>query len=384
VRQNNKLFVVLVVLLLMLTNSCRKPTGPSGQGPTILWSRTYGGASNDEGKSVQQTSDGGYIIVGYTTSMGTGGTDVYLIKTNPNGDILWAKTYGGISDDEGKSVQQTSDGGYIIAGSTSSFGAGESNVYVVKTNTSGDTLWTKTYGGTDYAYGESIQEISDGGYIITGSEGSNVYLIKITTTGETLWSRTFGGTKFSVGYSIQQTSDGGYIIAGSIGEAVPDVYLLKTDAEGDTIWTKTISGISYDCGYSVRQTSDGGYIITGMTISDRGWIDIYLIKTDKYGSVSWTRVYGGTDRDVGLAVREDFDGGYIIAGYTESFGAGMSDVYLVKTDENGETIWTKTFGGIDCDFGYSVQSTSDGGFVIVGGTQSFGAGFYDVYFIKIK
>jgi len=182
------------------------------------WWRTYGGTSTEWGYSAQQTSDGGYIVAGSTGSFGAGYRDVYLIKTNASGDTLWTRTYGGTDDDEGHSVQQTSDGGYVIAGETWSFGAG-GDVYLVKTNASGDTLWTRTYGGTSSDDGFSARQTSDGGYVIAGQTmsfgaGVDVYLIKTNASGDTLWTRTCGGTNYDCGYWAQQTSDGGYVIAG--------------------------------------------------------------------------------------------------------------------------------------------------------------------------
>ena len=213
---------------------------------TSLW-RTYGGTDYDHGYSVQQTADGGYIIAGCTWSFGAGDNDVYLIKTNASGDNLWTRTYGGINDDEGWSVQQTSDSGYIVAGWTMSFGAGEADVYLIKANASGDTQWTRTYGGFSDDEGYSVQQTSDGGYVIAGETYSfgagyrDVYLIKTSASGDTLWTRTYGGTNGDWGYSVQQTSDSGYIIAGSttsFGAGGSDVYLIKTDANGNVAVTE--------------------------------------------------------------------------------------------------------------------------------------------------
>jgi len=209
---------------------------------------------------------------------------------------------------------------------------------------------------------------------------------------QTSWWRTYGGTNQDWGYSVQQTADGGYIVAGatkSYGAGNEAVYLIKTNASGDTLWTRTYGGASADCGYSVQQTSDGGYIITGYTYSfGAGAPDsanVYLIKTDTSGDTLWTRTYSGTGNDYGRSVQQTADGGYIIAGYTHYFGMGPPDstnVYLIKTDASGDTLWTKTYGGTSPDFGYSVQQTADGGYVIAGYTASFGAGDDDVYLIK--
>ena len=352
-----------------------------GQG----WEKTFGGTGDDYGYSVQQTTDGGYIITGTTESFGNGGSDVYLIKTDVNGDSLWTKTFGGIDSDRGHSIQQTTDGGYIITGSTTSFGNGGSDVYLIKTDGSGNEQWTKTFGGTNGDEGFSVQQTTGGGYIITGYTVSflgsrDVYLIKTDGNGDSLWTKTFGGTDHTVGgRSVQQTTDGGFIITGHKNFIV---YLMKTDGNGDSLWTKTFGGIG-DWGFSVQQTTDGGYIITGnITSFGNGGSDVYLIKTDGNGDSLWTKTFGGIGDDYGFSIQQTTDGGYIITGSTISFGNGGYDVYLIKTDGNGDSLWTKTFGGIGDDWGFSVQQTTDGGYIITGDTESFGNGYKDVYLIK--
>jgi len=362
------------------------------------WIKTYGGTYLDWANSVQQTSDEGYIIVGSTYSFGAedGQNDVWLIKTNANGDTLWTKTYTKtseeLSNECGFSVRQTSDGGYIITGYTGNMGAGLFDVYLLKTDADGDTAWTKTFGEADYVdMGFSVQQTSDGGYIIAGvtrsyGEGEvDAWLIKTDANGDTTWTRTYGGTENDEGNSVQQTSDGGYIITGgttSYGEGDGDVWLIKTDANGDTTWTRTYGGAGEEAGESVQQTSDGGYIIAGGTTSyGEGDVDVYLVKTDANGDTTWTRTFGGTDLEWGSSLQQTSDGGYIIAGVTESYGEGEADVWLIKTDANGDTTWTRTFGGTGDDEGYSVQQTSDDGYIIAGVTElSVVTG--DVYLIK--
>jgi hypothetical protein len=363
------------------------------QSPDTAWTKTYGGVDEDGGRSVQQTVDGGYIVAGYTLSYGAGSYDFYLIKTNSIGDTLWTKTYGGSAHDIGQFVRQTTDEGYIFTGWSGSYSS-SSDVYLIKTNSNGDALWTKTFGGTDSDVGYSVQQTIDGGYIVTGktesygSGNSDVYLIKTNSTGDTLWTRTFGGTDSEFGNSVQQTTDGGYIIAGftwSFGAGVMDVYLVKTNSSGDTLWTETFGGASYDYGNSVQQTTDGGYIIVGSTESfGSGYFDIYLIKTDSSGNALWTKTFGGVDFDYGRFVQQTTDGGYIVTGNTESYSSGNSDVYLIKTDSIGNTLWTESFGGSGLDAGYSIQQTTDGGYIITGLTSSYGAGFCDVYLIKLE
>jgi uncharacterized delta-60 repeat protein len=354
----------------------------------VTFAKTYGGT--DYAFSVQQTSDSGYIIAGTTRSFGAGNEDIILIKTDANGNIIWAKTYGGIDPDLAHSVQQTSDGGYILAGYTLSFGAGFYDAFLVKTDANGNIIWPKTYGGTYYDYAYSVQQTSDGGYIVAGYTYSfsagDILLIKTDANGNIIWAKTYGGTYWDEAYSVQQTSDGGYIVAGytdSFGAGGSDIFLIKTDANGNVIWAKTYGGTYYDYAYSVQQISDGGYIVAGYTYSfGAGWYDVFLIKTDANGDLEWAKTYGGTDHDLAYSVQHTSDGGYIVAGITYPFGASYYDIFLIKTDANGNIIWDKTYGGTDHDLAYSVQHTSDGGYIVAGETNSFGAGYYDIFLIK--
>ncbi len=370
-----------LTLLLLILLTVQLATAQS------IFQKTFSGAGYDYGFSIKQTTDTGYIILGQTNSFGAGNYDVFLIKADAHGDTLWTKTFGGTDYEYGHSVNQTSDGGYIIVGTTSSFGSGFKNVLLIKIDTNGDTLWTKAFGGSDYDFGYGVQQTTDGGYIVAGNTGSfsagdgNVYLFKTDASGTLLWTKTFGGTNLDVAYSVQQTTDGGYIVTGtttSFGAGDYDFYLIKTDAYGDTLWAKTFGGTGIDQGRFVQQTTDGGYIIVGATWSfGAGNSDIYLIKTDANGDTLWTKTFGGTDYDYGYSAHQTTDGGYIITG-TESLGAN-TEVCLIKTDGNGDTLWVKTFGGIIGDLGNSVNQTGDGGYIIAGTTFTFGP---DIYIIK--
>ena len=359
------------------------------QAPDTLWTKTYGGSDEDWSYSVQQTTDSGYIIVGYTYSYGIGNQDIWLIKTDASGDTLWTKTFGGGYIDYGRSVQQTADGGYILVGATESFGVSYSDIWLIKTNNSGDTLWTKTFGREYADRGYSVQQTTDGGFIITGytesfGKGGDIWLIKTDASGDTLWTRMFGGEHMDRGYSVQQTADGGYVITGSMSLYYSfdcDVCLIKTDASGDTLWTRTYSGSEPDGGFSVQQTTDGGYIIIGYTYSFSAGCEAWLIKTDTFGDTLWTRTFG-EGRASAKSVQQTSDGGYIITGYKRPPGGTTGDLWLIKTDASGDTLWTKTFGGTRYDNGNAVQQTTDGGYIIVGVTDSFGAGWYDVWLIK--
>lgn len=355
--------------------------------------KTYG-RSGDGGTTLQQTTDGGFIISG--NSFNGMYTHIFLIKTNLDGDTLWTKIYGDNFDgfnNEGYSVQQTLDGGFIVTGFTNNFNTG-SAVYLIKTNAIGDTLWTKTYGGGIHDVGQSVRQTLDGGCIILGNTssfgaGSNgIYLIKTESNGNMLWSKTYSGAG---GFSVQQTFDGGFIITGqtSFGAGGVDVYLLKTDADGVVLWKRTFGGTSDDRAFSVQQTEDRGFILVGETYSfATSGTNVYLIKADEYGILSWSKTFGGILGQGAKDVRQTADKGFIITGHSTGFGAGRSDVYLIKTDISGNLVWSKTFGGIENDQGNSVNQTIDGGYIIAGATASFNSdsGSYrtrnDVYLIK--
>ncbi|MDB0007091.1 hypothetical protein N9E30_03975 [Flavobacteriales bacterium] len=385
---------------LILTLIITLPLTLWGQG----WEQTFGGEDEDYGNSVQQTTDGGYIITGYTYSFGNGDIDVYLIKTDENGNEIWNKTFGGEYNDIGYSVQQTTDGGYIITGYTQNDNMLENaNVYLIKTDENGNEQWSQTFDGIDGDCGYSVQQTTDGGYIIVGNTSitynlgySYVYIIKTDENGNEQWSQTFGGEDcYNYGYSVQQTNDGGYIITGftcSFGNGGYDIYLIKTDENGNEVWNKTFGGEGSEFGYSVQQTTDGGYILVGNTNSLTITLEeyevelVYLIKTDGNGNEQWAQTFAGgffSDYGNGYSVQQTNDGGYIITGQTTggTFGTSTYDVYLIKTDENGNELWSQTLGGegVD-DLGRSVQQTTDGGYIIVGNTNN--ANGDDVYLIK--
>lgn len=382
-------FVVCIVVVSLV--------GPAFcQGPDTVWTRTYGGTGDEMGVSVRQTSDGGYIIAGRTDSYGAGSDDVYLLRTDASGDTLWTMVYGGTGSDVGLGVQQTlSDNGYIVAGFTNSYGTGGQDAYLVKTDANGDTLWTRTYGGPNNDNAYSAQQTSDGGYIISGSKFQSalrqydVWLIRTDANGVTEWGKRYGGPNTDYGMNVQQTPDDGFIVGAatlSFGAGSSDLYLVKTDSIGDTLWTRTYGGTGFDDGWCVDQTfPDNGYILAGYTYSaGAGSSDVYLVKTDANGDTLWTRTYGGADDEWAIWVEQTPDAGYILVGFTESFGAGAKDIYVIRTTASGDTLWTRTYGGASDEWGLSVQVTADGGYIVSGSTESYGAGNEDVYLLKIE
>jgi len=376
------LYIIMVCILAVgLISGCSK-----------TFNKTFGGSDDDYIKSVQQTSDGGYILAGSTSSFGAGSWDAWLIKTDVNGNKIWDKTFGGIHSDYAYAVQQTSDGGYILAGITACFGAGPYDAWLIKTDANGETCdysvdgncyeneskWVKTFGGSSNDEAYAVQQTSDGGYILAGetwSFGAGVgdfWLIKIDANGNKVWDKTFGGSRWDWATAVQQTSDSGYILAGvtcSFGDNQGDAWLIKTDANGNKVWDKTFAGSGSDEAFAVQQTSDGGYILAGWTYLIGAGDDAWLIKTDVNGNKVWDKTFGGRDNDYAYAGQQTSDGGYILAGYTWSFGAGNTDAWLVKADVNGNKVWDKTFGGSKYEGAYAVQQTSDGGYILAAGSN---------------
>ncbi len=360
--------------------------------PSEEWNRTFGGSGFEEGMDVQQTSDGGYVLVGDTGSFGAGGMDAWLIKTDTTGHEQWNRTFGGPNSDAGYAVQQVTDGGFIFIGTYDVYSINASlfgDAWLVKTDSTGVEQWNRTYGGTNYDFAESGQQTNDGGFVLSGattsygSGGNDAWLIKTDTNGIMQWNKTYGGEGDEHGDSVQQTKDGGYIIVGetsSIGAGNSDVWLIKTDANGTEQWNKTFGGRQQDNGFSVEQTTDEGYIITGWTtVSDAMNLDVWLIKTDANGHELWNKTFGGVGNDVGFSVRQTRDGGYILTGGLNVYNT--SGLCLIKTDENGDEQWNETFktDGV----GRAVRQTTDDGYIAVGFYYPALPGSTDILLVKL-
>jgi predicted secreted protein len=354
-----------------------------------MWSKTYGGTGTDNGwGETVQTSDGGFAIAGDTNSSGAGGYDFWLIKTDADGNMQWNKTYGGALNEQCGVMCQTSDGGYAMAGATSSFGAGAQDFWLVKTDASGNMQWSKTYGGIGNEGVLAVVQTSDGGYALAGNTSSfgagidDFWLVKTDASGNMLWNKTYGGIGNDGAYGLVQTSEGGYTMAGythSFGAGGDDVWLVKTDTNGNMQWNKTFGGTGTEWAVYLVQSSDGGYAIPGYTTSAGGGFRAYLVKTDASGNLQWNKTYAGTGEVAHHAI-QTADGGYALAGFKMTAGVGF---LLIKTDADGNMQWNQTYPATTTmtDAAYSVIQ-SDGGYALTGNTKSFGAGGYDIYFIK--
>jgi hypothetical protein len=350
------------------------------------WTRTYGGPDLDDGRAVGQTTDGGYIIAGCTKSFGEGEVDAYLVRTTAAGDTVWTRTVGGVGAGYAEDVQPTADGGCIWVGE---FDLGNRQIWLFKMDEHGNRQWDRLYGFSGaQELGSSVQPTSDGGYIIAGKTQDHghddAFLVKTDAQGNTQWYADKGYDDYSDwATDIRQTTDGGYIFTGTTyrHDDDGDVWLVKVDAGGGTAWFTYFPGTDAAHGEAVQQTADGGYII-GCTVGPAGSQDVCLVKTDGNGGYQWAKSYGGAAADFCGFVQQTTDGGYIVGGSTMSAGAGQTDIYLVKTDAQGNVLWEKTFGGSAYDWGGSARQTADGGYVLVGATESYGVGSYDVYLVK--
>jgi hypothetical protein len=335
---------------------------------------TFGGDGWDRGNAVLQTPDGGYVVAGITESFGAQGSDVGLIRTDGTGNLVWLRTIGGSGGDGAYSLWRTFDGGYVMAGATSSYGAGGSDCFLLRTDSSGNEVWHKTFGGSGQEEAYSVQQTSDGGYVLVGftqgsvSWTSHVYLVKTDAFGDSTWSKTLGDNSGSCGCTVRQTTDGGYVIVGNIGYAdTLHMYLVKTDASGNKLWDRSLGGTERSGGQCVQQTTDGGYILVGTTQLDNGELQaVLLIKTDSLGNSAWSQTFGGGVENVGYWVQQTTDGGYVITGEVDSLGAGSAGVWLIKTDASGNRLWSRTPSGDEWDRGRCVQQTADGGYVVAG------------------
>ena len=384
-------FIPLVIALLLLLSYTLVITLVNLRPDFIRFQKTYGGMGFDEAWSVVQTPDGGYAIVGQTDSFGAGERDFWLVKVDANGNALWNKTFGGKDVDIAYSIALIDDGGYALVGDTSSFGAGSFDFWLVKTDSTGNIQWNKTYGGKRTDGANSVVQTSDGGYAIAGHTSSfgagdwDFWLVRTDANGTGLWSKTFGTPKTDYAYSIVQTIDRGYAIAGytsSFGAGRYDFWLVKTDENGTIQWNQTYGGKNSEWAFSIVQTTDEGYAMAGYTSSfGAGQMDFWLVKTDASGNMQWNKTYGGPDWDWGTSIIQTDNEGYAIAGWTKSFGTGDSDFWLLKTDENGNAQWNRTYGGAGWDESNSVVQTSDGGYALVGHMHSK-TGSTDFFIVK--
>ncbi|MCH7820056.1 MAG: T9SS type A sorting domain-containing protein [Candidatus Marinimicrobia bacterium] len=367
------------------------------QSPDTLWTKTYGGSGADAARSMIINSDGNIVVAGFGQNIQGNNLDIWILNIDTMGDTIWTKSYGGALADDGVDIHQTADGGYIIVGNTKSFGTGLTDIWLLRTDADGDTLWTRTFGDSSQDMANSSFLSSDGGVIISGSRirtaggGYNGWLIKTDTLGDTLWTESYGSPSSDnseFGTTLTETHEGFTIwttksLEVETGEAF--TLILKYDHQGSLIWSTGFDIPGEEQFNSLIETSDGGFILTGWKLSDiNNGMDLWLVRTDSNGDTLWTKSYGGSGDDVGYDVIQTADNGFIITGYTNSYGAGGKDLWVIRTDSLGDSLWTRTYGGEKEDEGWDILQFSNNDYLIIGNTQSFGAGSYDIWLLMLS
>ncbi|MBU4348761.1 hypothetical protein KJ599_00380 [bacterium] len=404
---------IIKLLLCLILISFLSVDYASGEnkGNSITWDKTFGGSSEDMGFSIIQTENGGYAVAGYTildreerkdtwrAKLGyielteDKRQDFWIIKIDKNGNIEWDEVFGENGPDIANSIIRTKDGGYAVAGFIWTIYAGRQDIWIIKLDENGNKEWDKTFDKDENDVAYSIIQTEDGGYAIAASTGfklwgeANCWVIKLDAKGNIEWENSFGGTGWDEIYSIIQTKDGSFVTTGCVwskGAGRGDVYVAKLNKRGDLVWDKTFGGSENDEAHSIIQTEDKGYAVAGFTVlEDTGDRDIWVIKLDKDGNKVWDKTLGGASEDWANSIIQTKDGGYMVAGWTSSMGAGKTDVWIVKLDKRGDLIWDKTFGGSENDEAHSIIQTEDGGHAIAGWTKSKGAGNSDVWVLKL-
>ncbi|MFW9777777.1 MAG: hypothetical protein ACFFE8_02905 [Candidatus Heimdallarchaeota archaeon] len=399
-------FTLLLLIVLFITSMWFKVIVPEElsakkenltNSPKALWNQSYGVTGGGDAPDLIQTNDGGFALAGSTGVGNAYGSEMWLVKTDDEGVVQWTHTYGGLAADWASALIQTTDGGYVLAGNTRSYGGGAGDMWLVKTNAIGVALWSQTYGGFETDEASALVQTADGGFAIAGFTSSfylggfDMMLVKTNSNGTEEWIQTFGGKQNQFinsddyATALIQTTDGGFALAGynvSFDQG-SDMWLVKTDRNGNAIWNQSYGGRGGDEAYAVIQTLDGGFALVGVTGSfGAGGGDMWFVKTNADGVMQWSQTYGGTGSEWARTLIQTSDGGFAIAGLTGSFGNGGGDMWLVKTNVDGKILWSETYGGPESDWASAMLQTADGSFVLAGLTGSFGTSGRDMWLVK--
>ena len=389
---NKRLVAVATVLLTLLFLFCLIQKVESSAIPSVQWSGFFGGPKTERAYSLIQTADGGYASAGSTNTFGAGQSDFWLIKTDSLGNMLWNKTFGGPNDDVAGALIQADDGGYLIAGLTASFGAGGFDFWLVKTDSFGNMQWNKTYGGAKDDFATSVIKTSGGDYAVAGwtnsfgAGGEDLWLLKTDSSGNMIWNQTYGGPFNDEAHALTETNDGGYAIAGDTAfqSGNEDSWLVKADSRGNMQWNQTYGGPQIDTALSIVGMNDGSYVLAGYTSSfGAGLNDAWLIKTDASGTLQWNKTYGGSYDDQAYAMVQSSGGGFALAGQIRTSANGTTNYWLLETDSSGNMKWNKTNDGSLDNSAYALVQAEDGGFALAGFANTQGNA-EDVLLVKIN
>jgi hypothetical protein len=364
--------------------------------PGTLWAWAIGGAGAEGATAMVAASDGGFALTGYAYPSGKGAPDVFLAKVDSGGNLLWVKTYGGPGWECAYSLAETPDSGFIIAGYTTSSGAGARDVWLARTDRHGDSLWVRTIGDSLVEVGRSVGLSPERGFVIGGytdSRGAgedDFYLVKVDSLGDTLWTKTFGGSRSDMGRSILPLN-GGYVLAGATGSPElttnnQDFYLLKTDSEGQQIWAQgygTSAALPFDWANHVIPTGNGGYLLVGES-SYNAPLNICAARTDSLGTMTWRNFYGYSSYDYANSACPGDSGSFLICGVSKGGTPLQNDMFVVMIDSLGVQKWSQTLGGLGGDWAAAVCRAADGNYVLGGHSDSYGSGSYDIFLAKIS
>jgi hypothetical protein len=374
--QNTGRSIVIRVGIILLSIVLLLSIFASSASATVDLTQAYSYGEVAQARSMCQSNDGGYVLVGQTQSTSSSPTQALIIRVDSTGGMLWNKTYGGTNTSLLLGIVQTSDLGFVVAGTLN---VTTEKFWLFKIDGSGNMLWENTYGGTYNEELYAIAQTNDGGFVLTGlttsfdsGSQSDLWIVKTDGSGTALWAQRYGTDGTDCGFSVVQTSDGGYALAGQTNTHY--CWLIKTDSAGLMQWNKTFGDdVLTTRGQKMVQTNDLGYAVCGYAnLVPSGNNDFYLVKTDSSGNLEWNKTFGGEGQEFGRAIVKSNDGGYVLAGYTETYGSGVRDAWLVKTDSNGNMQWNQTLGGTSADVANSLITTADGGYAIAGSTDSYG------------
>ncbi|MDB4534247.1 T9SS type A sorting domain-containing protein [Vicingaceae bacterium] len=364
------------------------------QTDTITHLHTFGGNNNDNAEEIEATTDGGYIVVGSTSSNSSGNTDIYLLKVDSLCEYEWSIALGGTNNDWGYSVKQTYDKGYIIAASSNSYGNGGYDAVLMKRDSLGNYEWKRSYGGQDWDFAYSVVQTFDSGYVFCGETYNNtngysdVYIVKTDPLGDTLWTQTIGGSLVDKGNSVIETSDSNIVVAG-LKNTVNDstqAYIIKLNKNGVLLWDSIYGGARYDVANAVIETNNGEYVTTGSSTSfiSQGNLDFYLVRVNNNGNLIWSNFFGNSEGEEAYDLYEDINGGIINVGYTESAGGGLKDAQLFYITSAG------TWGGISPTYGAEMDEIIksftigvNGNFMMAGSTNTYGNGLDDMFLVRV-
>jgi len=388
-RMNIPLILVLLFAIFIMA-SCSSLKMVRRDLPSQTWERSFGGAGEDAARSVTQLPGGDYIIAGKTTSFKAVDNDIYILRVDPLGNLVWQRNYGGGGADDAAQVINVS-GGLIVVGSSSSTRTGQRDIYLMKIKSDGQLVWDKLLGGNDYEDGSGVVELPDGGLAVIGTTksygagSSDIYLIRLNSEGETLWEKTYGGPYLDHGSALALTPDNGFLILGwtkSYGEGREDFYLIRTDSTGRIIWQRTYGGPYIDYAMALTVAPGNTSAFTGRTNSEKTETQVpCLYSLDTLGHTVWQKTYTGFGDGGGNSIIATPNGSYILTGWVTAEDA-RGQVFLARIAGNGSLVWKKLFGGRGEDTGWSVIPTLDGGYLIAGRTTTFSNSNGDVYLLK--